>query len=229
LAVCSAQRALASRNVAAFLARHIDPREFFSVFPTLTSEDFRRPKEKRTNGDDRKDKIHLAVGRAIHHWEVVEHHLGGLFQSLLGTSVPMGAMRAYGAMTGFAMRQQMLLHASSVMFHFHENKTLRSEFNTLIKNVMDNASQRRNDFGHGLVIKEYRGRGGSYYLVPSYYSKHRSIDAEPDYIYTSKEIGEFVKKFKLLAGMVHRLHMKILTWRDTWPQKPRQPPRPPPQ
>jgi hypothetical protein len=51
------------------------------VFPTLTSEDFRRPKEMPRIGDDRKDKIHLAVGRAVHQWEVVEHHLGSLFSA----------------------------------------------------------------------------------------------------------------------------------------------------
>jgi hypothetical protein len=196
------------------------------VFPTLTSEDFRRPKEMPRIGDDRKDKIHLAVGRAVHQWEVVEHHLGSLFSALLGSSVPIGALRAYGAMTGFGMRQQILLHAASVMFHYHKNKELKSEFNTLIMNVLGNASQRRNDFAHGLVIKEYKRDRGRYFLVPSYHSaKHRSIDSEPDYQYTAKEIAKFTKKFKLLAGMVYRLHMKVRAWRDTWPQKPQRPRR----
>jgi hypothetical protein len=197
------------------------------VFPTLTSEDFRRPKEMPTVGDDRKDKIHLAVGRAIHQWEVIEHHLGSLFAVLLGSAVPIGALRAYGAMTGFAMRRQLLLHAGSVMFHYHQNNELKSEFNTLVKNVMDNASQRRNDFAHGLVIKEYRHGRGHFFLVPSYHSaKHRSIDAKPEYHYTSKEIAEYTKKFKLLAGMVHRHHMKVSDWRATWPEKVRRLPRP---
>ena len=51
--------------------------------PLLTPEDFFPPTAIPEDGDWRKDKIHLAVGRAIHQWEYVELHLGELFSTLL--------------------------------------------------------------------------------------------------------------------------------------------------
>ena len=82
--------------------------------PLLTPEDFLAPKAIPQDGDRRKDKIHLAVGRAIHQWEVVEHHLGELFGTLLGSPVPIGALRVYGSTTGFNARQQMLFTAADL-------------------------------------------------------------------------------------------------------------------
>jgi hypothetical protein len=113
------------------------------VKPLLTPEDFYPPKVIPEDGDRKKDKIHLAVGRAIHQWEVVEHHLGELFGTLLGSAVPIGALRVYCSTTGFNTRQQMLFTAANVVFHYHPNDTLQTEFSRVIKQLCDPASGRR--------------------------------------------------------------------------------------
>lgn len=178
----------------------------------LTPEDFKIPPIPPV-GERRKDKIHLAAGRAIHQWEVVEFHLGQLFADLLGTTIPVGALRAYGAMSAFNVRQQMLMHAADAFFHYAPNDELRARFNRIVKSLADNASARRNEIAHGLVIAQNKGHGESYFLVPSYHSaKKRSFAADPTYQYTSKEIEDFTKKFRLLAAEVYRLGVACLEW-----------------
>jgi hypothetical protein len=185
----------------------------------LTPEDFFAPATLPTIGDRRKDRIHLAVGRAIHQWEYVEHHLGELFGTLLGSTVPIGALRVYGSMTGFNARQQMLFTAANALFHYRPNETLEAEFKRVVK-LLDPASGRRNEFAHGLVIGEDRTDRMHYFLVPPYMSaKKRSFDATPAYTYTSKEIEGFKNKYRVLAGDVYRLRKAILDWRALWPKK----------
>ena len=183
--------------------------------PLLTPEDFHAPKAIPEVGDRRKEKIHLAVGCAIHQWEVVEHHLGELFGTLLGSAVPIGALRVYGSTTGFNMRQQMLSTAADVLFHYHPNDTLQTEFKRVINTLCKEASGRRNEFAHGLVIGQERRDRMHYFLVPSFMSsKKRGIDMMPSYTYTSKEIQPYIKKYAVLD-----LNKKILDWRATWPKK----------
>lgn len=98
------------------LGRCIDRREPPYVPPLLTPEDFAVPTEFPTIGEHRKDKLHLAVGRAIYQWEFVEHNLGELFATLLGDVVPIGALRVYGLTTGFSARQQMLMGLPKLFF-----------------------------------------------------------------------------------------------------------------
>jgi hypothetical protein len=199
----------------------IDPQEHVFVSP-LTPEDFAVPSIPEI-GDRRKDKIHLAAGRAIHQWEYVEHHLGSLFGILLGTVIPMGALRVYGATTGFSVRQQMLMQAAEALFHYNANDDLHTEFLRIVKRIGDPASGRRNDIAHGLVIGEHRHDRMHYFLVPSYHSaRKREFDSTPAYQYTSKEIEEFRNKYGLLSGDIHRLGVAISDWRATWPKKRRE-------
>ena len=184
----------------------------------LTSEDFSPPTTIPESGDRKKDKIHLAVGRAIHQWEYVEHHLGELFGTLLGSVVPVGALRVYGSTTGFNARQQMLSTAADVLFHYHPNETLQTEFKRVTKMLCGPASGRRNEFAHGIAIGEHRRDRMHYFLVPSFMSsRKRDIDTMPSYKYTSKEIQPYIKKYAVLAGDVYRLRKAILDWRATWP------------
>jgi hypothetical protein len=185
------------------------------VTEKLTIEDFKSLTIIPEVGERRKDKIHLAAGRAIHQWEVVEHYLGALFGDLLGTTIPVGALRAYGAMSGFSARQQMLSQAAEAFFYYAPNEGLQVEFNRIVKSLCVNASARRNEIAHGLVVSQNKGAGESYFLVPSFHStKKRSFAAEPAYQYTSKEIEIFTRKFRLLAGEVHRLSTECLTWHE---------------
>ncbi|HUE10118.1 MAG TPA: hypothetical protein VMQ54_04240 [Steroidobacteraceae bacterium] len=192
--------------------------------PQLTPKDFTAPPIPKI-GDRRKNKIHLAAGRAIHQWEVVEHHLGQLFATLLGTAVPIGALRVYGSTTGYSVRQQMLIQAAMALFHYQANEALHAEFLRVVKQIGDPASGRRNEIAHGLVVGEHRpDHPMRYFLVPSYHSvKKRDFDAKPAYKYTAKEIEGFTNKYRLLAGEVHRLNMAISDWRATWPKKPHVP------
>jgi hypothetical protein len=98
----------------------------------LRPEDFAVP-PLATEGDRRKDKVHLAAGRAIHQWEYIEHHLAQLFSSLLGTVVPVGAIHVYGSTSGFGARQQMLIVAADAFFYQHHNDALRGEFKRIVK------------------------------------------------------------------------------------------------
>lgn len=200
----------------------------------LTSEDFAVPPIPN-DGDRRKEKIHLAVGRAIHQWEFIEHHLGDLFATLLGTVVPVGAIRVYGSTMGFNVRQQMLMQAAEAFFYPHPNEDLEIEFKRVVKRVCDPASGRRNDIAHGIVIGEQRIAalpkygvtvdGATmaeltryhYFLVPSFHSsRKRDFASKPAYKYTSKEIETFTGKYRLLAGEVYRLGKSISDWRATW-------------
>lgn len=211
--------AMQTQRDAALLLRCIDRREILSVPPLLTPEDFFPPAIIPTIGERRKDRIHLAVGRAIHQWEYVEHHLGDLFGTLLGSAVPVGALRVYGGTTGFNARQQMLIHAAEALFHFKKNQTLNDEFWRVVKQLCDPASGRRNEVAHGIVVGEDRRDRMHYFLVPPFMSaKKRGFDSTPTYKYTSKEIEGFKNKYRLLAGDVYRLRKSILDWRGTWPK-----------
>ena len=195
--------------------------------PKLTPKDF-DPTPIPSIGDRRKDRVHLAAGRAIHQWEVVEHHFGSLFGTLLGASVPVGALRAYGAMSAFNMRQQLLLHAADALFHYNPNDALLAECTGIVRKIGDRAAARRSEIAHGLVIEEHREDGIHCFLVPSYHSaRKRGLDDAPAYQYTSKEIEEFRRKFARLAGDVHRLNVAILDWHASLPRKPRAPRKPP--
>jgi hypothetical protein len=145
--------------------------------------------------------------------------LGDLFGTLLGSTVPIGALRVYGATTGFSARQQMLIHAAEALFHYKKNQTLDDEFWRVVKRLCDPASGRRNEVAHGIVVGEDRRERTHYFLVPPYLSaKKREFDTAPKYKYTSKEIEGFTKNYRLLAGDVYRLRKAIVGWRDTWPK-----------
>jgi hypothetical protein len=194
------------------------------VKPLLTPEDFFPPATIPRDGDRRKDKIHLSVGRAIHQWEYVEHHLGELFSALLGSAVPIGALRVYGSTTGYNARQQMLFTAADVVFYYQPNDALQTEFKRVVKTLCDPASGRRNEFAHGIVVGEDRRDRMHYFLVPPFMSaKKRGINTMPSYQYTSKEIQPYIKKYAVLAGDVYRLRKAIFDWRATWPKTGRGP------
>jgi hypothetical protein len=191
------------------------------VLPLLKPEDFAVPPFP-TIGERRKDKLHLAVGRAIHQWEYFEHHLGDLFSTLLGNPAPWGALRVYGTTTGFSARQQMLIQAAEAFFQFHYSANLHAEFMRIVKQAGDPASGRRNEIAHGLVVgdhvlsKDRDAENVQYFLVPSYHStkKRDFFKGAPTYKYTSKEIEGFTQKYRLLAGEVYRLRKAIIAWRD---------------
>jgi hypothetical protein len=46
----------------------------------------------------------------------------------IGRHQPARALRVYGSTTGFNARQQMLFTAANVIFHYHPNDTLQTEF-----------------------------------------------------------------------------------------------------
>jgi hypothetical protein len=183
----------------------------------LEIKDFAIPPIPPT-GDRRKDKIHLAAGRAAHQWEIVEHHLGGIFSIILGTKVPIAALRAYGTVNSFQNRKTMLEAAAASLFHWRPDSEVKNHFDRVMR-VCQEASSRRNEIVHGLVIAENRADRDHFLLVPSFHStKKRGQRSEPKYIYTAKEIEDFRHKFSLLAGEVHRLNLAIREMHLSWPE-----------
>ncbi len=189
----------------------------------LEIKDFAIPPIPPT-GDRRKDKIHLAAGRAAHQWEVVEHHLGGIFSILLGTKVPIAALRAYGTVNSFQNRKAMLDAAAAPLFHWRPGSEVKTHFDRVMR-VCQEVSSRRNEIVHGLVIAENRANRDHFFLVPSFHSaRKRGQCSEPKYAYTAKEIEDFRHKFMLLAGEVHRLHLAIYEMHASSPKMSKSPP-----
>jgi hypothetical protein len=179
----------------------------------LTRKDFDVPPEP-FNGDREKDDIHLAVGRALHTWEVVEHYLGTLYSTVLGAVVPVGALRAYGSISAFNVRQNMLNEAADALWQWAPNADLETDFKRVL-NACNDAAARRAEIVHGLLIGENQGSEESFFLFPSFHSsRKRDFQQKPKYIYTSVEIETLRTKFNLLTSEITALERAIRDWRD---------------
>ncbi len=187
-----------------------------NVTPTLkvlTQGDF-EPPPLATVGDQHEDEIHLAAGRAIHRWEVVEHALGLLFGALVGDVKGRLSLKPYGALTGFDVRRQLIMQVAEATFDNRPNKQLHDKIKTVVDGIANNAALRRNEIVHGLVVGKERSDRVHWFLEPSYHStRARRPNREPQYRYTSKEIEQLARKFRLLDGMLHRLTKEVSAWR----------------
>src|SRR5205085_1743843 len=84
-------------------------------------------------GDPEASKTFEAVGRAISSWELIEAHLGLIFSVFVDTdSIVAGAMRAYGSVTSFSSRHDMIKAASVPHFLLYPDTTLNSQVNDLL-------------------------------------------------------------------------------------------------
>jgi hypothetical protein len=123
-------------------------------------------------GDDDPDKIHLAVGRALHTWETIESALGRIFGALILSSAE-GASRAYGAIGNFSGRKDMLT-AAFECYPYTDDPAV-SGFPDIL-NVIYEFSARRNEIAHGWAKQYWDGRKSrGCYLVPPDYSSRKRI------------------------------------------------------
>ncbi|MBY0300040.1 MAG: hypothetical protein K2X71_29055 [Methylobacterium sp.] len=185
--------------------------------PLVKREDF-HPLPPEPNGDKSKTPIFTAVGQALNSWEHVEGQIASLYGVLLGTSIPVGAIRAYGAIATFNARQSMVNAASAALFHYQKNDTLRDAIKYTLENVCKDASARRNEIAHGIVIKRARGSGssGGYFLTAGLYSSlKRDMRFEAKYEYTSRQIKNYAHLFDKLTTSVSQLTDAVLDFQDS--------------
>src|SRR5580704_6047042 len=80
------------------------------------------------NGDSDPFKIYQAVGQALSHWECLELQLAGLFHELVsGIGNPHASHRAYGAVTIWNIRRDMLRAATESHFADFPNEDLQKQ------------------------------------------------------------------------------------------------------
>jgi hypothetical protein len=164
-------------------------------------------------GDVDDQAIFTAVGIALSQWEYFEGYLGEIYSFLIGSKTQTSpAMRAYGSVSSFSTRIDMIRAAASSYFTIKNEPYLEE-----LKQVLDEAksfSPRRNDIAHGILQPFTKPSGlgpQTYALVPSRHATRRrrleynlkdgTLDIIYDYAYTSVEIRQFGKFFDKLANM----------------------------
>jgi hypothetical protein len=176
-----------------------------------------------TRGDLDAETIFAAVGGALSQWEFFEGHLGEIYSFLIGSSAQTSpTMRAYGSVSSFSTRIDLVKAAASAYFMRKSNP-----LNDDLRSLFDKAksfSFRRNDIAHGIVQPVSLGSGlspNTLALVPSRHATRRRrleynldtsrFDAKYDYAYTSKEIATFSGCFTNLAKEALSLWIALVT------------------
>jgi hypothetical protein len=177
--------------------------------PQLNPWDIRPPPAQ---GDSSSEKLYTAVGHALTRWEELEEHLADLFAIFVGSSeITPGktpAIRAYGSVSNFYGRADMLEAAGEAFFSIHEAKrdagVTGKAFSGLMKDCKRFCS-RRNDIAHGR--KHHIPRKG-HYLFPAFYNSKKyplPANAAVSYSFTSTEIDYYADRFADLATRAERL------------------------
>ena len=166
---------------------------------------------KPRNGDQNENITFLSVGKAMSQWEFFEAYLGLIYGQLVGdVSETSPAMRAYGVVSSFSTRLEMIDQAAKAhFFAFPDDVAL------LLKDLLESAkrfSARRNEIAHG-IVQPYQPQGLSipgYALLPSRHAtRKRELSNNPikgnaeiisAYAYASDEIDYFGECFSALAN-----------------------------
>ncbi|MDB5418574.1 MAG: hypothetical protein JWP50_1993 [Phenylobacterium sp.] len=165
-------------------------------------------------GDFEPDTLYASVGRALSAWEMAEGMLGRIFALLCSADFP-GAERAYGVVSSFSGRRDMLEQA----FESYPGRTepvVRDLPALLTK--FHQFSARRNEIAHG-ILWYFSGLDENFgnYLVPATYNSRKRISPEAfnalrpmttdvpwhaalKYAYTSSQIDYYGRQFFHLAG-----------------------------
>jgi hypothetical protein len=166
-------------------------------------------------GDEFPDQIYRAVGWALSGWEMLEMSLVGLFDILIGTEQDSHAShRAYGAVTIWNIRRDMLKAAAEAYFWQFPDQALEREISEMI-NLADRYAARRNDVAHGIVLAydEMFGPpsplGGfrGWVLFPALTSTKsmRRAFHDPKYALLSEHITAFGQRFREISPRVEEL------------------------
>jgi hypothetical protein len=146
-------------------------------------------------------------------WEMAEEDLARLFLALVEASHASNSptRRAYGAIGSNSGRRKAIEAAAEAYFGAHwDNPTVRKSFFAII-NAVQWASNRRDDFAHGVTLgNTFDNVPYGYFLFPPDYNTERTTaflypeKGDPLYFtaakyrYTSDQIAEFGKKFQAL-------------------------------
>ena len=170
-----------------------------------------------SHGDFDEEVLFAAIGRALTEWEKVETACAELFAVFVSVSQKSNhtapAIRAYGTVTSYQGRCEMIKAAAAA--YFHNRKKKAAEFTKPLNEIIVAClgfSGRRNEIAHGQVSVVYYSRNGNskqigHYLLPSFYNpKKYQIELAVTYEYTSQELIFFRQEFT-------KLHLKIDAFR----------------
>lgn len=177
-------------------------------------------------GDELEDATYAAIGRALSSWERFELAMGGLFSRFLGVGGDtLPAIRAYGSVTTFRGRADMIQAASEAYFFARPHGDLSPRVASLLKEARG-YSPRRNEIAHGIVRMIYghsvRGvRELGFAVHPSDYATNKTkleqgvgtrsgIKRSPEYVYASGTIIDFSNKFAQLRQRTQKLATLVL-------------------
>jgi hypothetical protein len=175
-------------------------------------------------GDDERETTFAAVGLALSKWEYFEGYLGVLYAHLVNTQYSSSpAVRAYGVISSFSTRIDMLREASAAFFLGKKKENLRDGVTELLDKAKSFAP-RRNEIAHGVVQAYFAKDDSGEYKVgfaigPSYFAARKkklainaltdNIEIRDAYAYTSKELRNFAAQFEELAEDALRLCIEI--------------------
>jgi hypothetical protein len=172
-----------------------------------------------STGDETEEELYRAVGRALSGWEFLEMELAGLFDVFIGTNLDSHAShRAYGSVTIWNVRRDMLKATADAFFLNFHNPRLQSRVTQAINRV-DCFASRRNDIAHGIVtaydefMRVFHPHGGfnGWLLFPAYTSTKavREPFRFPKYGFNAKIINEFGEQFRSIRPEISDLINEI--------------------
>jgi hypothetical protein len=162
-----------------------------------------------------KDTLHLAVGRALNEWEILESVLALIFSHLV-ESISLAATRAYGTLIAGNARKEAL-EAAAIEFFREKPDPVMADYYILF-NTYSKTSQYRNNIAHGvcynIIVTGDTAFQSGWFLYPHQYNARRrrsiaTIDA--DYIYKASDIDHCRLRFSQLQQEATDLEAHLRT------------------
>jgi hypothetical protein len=204
------------------------------------------PKSTRPDDYDvKQEALFEAVGSALSSWQYVEDEIAAIFRALVSDGLPEDtyerskspAERAYGSVISFEARATMVAEAAEAFFYKNPHPDYEKQLRSLLK-ACRGWSARRNDVAHGKIggspLNFYVGEPADWNkcaLWPSNSNTRKlTLDNVNSFIYNSKIIHGFEKKFMDLCGRLTEFESRFTLWRreqrgeHPWPDH--EPPNP---
>ena len=181
---------------------------FGDGYTPLMKSDF-APPPKPTVGDKTPRTLWESVGKALSRWSIVEREFSITFHILVQSQTH-SSWRALGAIISFKSQLEVIEGAAEQCFQPKSNKTFQN-IRTKI-NIAKRASERRNEFAHGHVVKFL---GAGHFLVPSLFDRRKVTLGKlaPEsmkYCYISSDIRALSDKFRFLDRELFNLNTDLL-------------------
>jgi hypothetical protein len=166
-------------------------------------------------GAKSENDLFIAVGKALSHWELVEHAIASLFTivtigSYYAPSAP--TLRAYASVANSSNRIQMVRAAVESWLHEWKDCPIGENAVSILKECSGWAG-RRNDIAHGLVDRFTDEFSKGWFLVPGIYSNRgRSPRGKMDYRYNAEIINAFGNELLQLHGRLNETTSMMGEW-----------------